>query len=76
MPRAEEQRHTYGKAGRGRKPALSVGHVDALRGIVRTGCAWRLLPKRFPPWACRAQSLQPLGRGGRVEAMHDRLQAQ
>ena len=24
--------------------------VNAIRSLVRSGCAWRLLPREFPPW--------------------------
>jgi putative transposase len=39
------------QGGRG-APATHVRKhmVDACCYVVRTGCAWRLLPKSFPPW--------------------------
>jgi hypothetical protein len=34
----------------GRPPKHPLRHiVDAIRYLVRTGCAWRLLPSDFPP---------------------------
>ena len=39
------------QGGRGTPPKYARKQmVDACIYIVRTGCAWRLLPKSFPPW--------------------------
>ncbi len=50
--------------------------VDACCYVVRTGCAWRLLPKSFPPWASVHKTFSRWAKAGLFEAMHDRLRAQ
>jgi len=47
--------------------------VDACCYVVRTGCAWRLLPKDFPPWDNVYKTFRRWSAQGRFEAMHDRL---
>lgn len=47
--------------------------VDSCIYIVRTGCAWRLLPKEFPPWRAVYSSFRRWARAGTFEAMHDLL---
>lgn len=47
--------------------------VDACCYIVRTGCAWRLLPKEFPPWRAVYSAFRRWARAGAFEAMHDQL---
>jgi putative transposase len=50
--------------------------VNACMYIVRTGCAWRLLPKSFPPWQAVYSAFRGWARAGVFEAMHDRLRKQ
>lgn len=50
--------------------------VDACCYVVRTGCAWRLLPKSFPPWRGVYKAFSRWAAAGTFEAMHDRLRAQ
>ena len=50
--------------------------VDACCYVVRTGCAWRLLPKSFPPWRGVYKAFSRWAAAGAFEAMHDRLRAQ
>lgn len=47
--------------------------VDACFYVVRTGCAWRLLPKDFPHWDNVYKTFRRWSAQGRFEAMHDRL---
>lgn len=50
--------------------------VDACCYVVRTGCAWRLLPKSFPPWRGVYKAFSRWAGAGTFEAMHDRLRQQ
>lgn len=50
--------------------------VDACCYVVRTGCAWRMLPKVFPPWQNVYRTFRRWSAQGRFEQMHDRLRAQ
>ena len=50
--------------------------VDACCYVVRTGGAWRLLPKSFPPWRGVYKAFCRWAAAGTFEAMHDRLRAQ
>lgn len=50
--------------------------VNACMYIVRTGCAWRLLPGNFPPWRAVYSAFRGWARAGIFEAMHDRLRQQ
>lgn len=50
--------------------------VDACCYVVRTGCAWRLLPKSFPPWRGVYKAFSRWAAAGTFEAMHDRLRQQ
>jgi transposase len=50
--------------------------VDACCYVVRTGCAWRMLPKAFPPWQNVYATFRRWSAQGRFEQMHDRLRAQ
>ncbi len=36
---------------RGRPPKWPLRHVaDAVFYLLRSGCAWRMLPREYPPW--------------------------
>lgn len=50
--------------------------VNACCYVLRTGCAWRLLPKSFPPWQAVYMSFKRWGSVGVFEVMHDRLRQQ
>lgn len=50
--------------------------VNACCYTLRTGCAWRLLPKTFPPWQATYKSFSRWAAAGVFEAMHDRLRQQ
>lgn len=50
--------------------------VEACCYVLRTGCAWRLLPKGFPAWTTVYKSFARWAAAGRFEQMHDRLRAQ
>lgn len=50
--------------------------VDACCYVVRTGCAWRLLPKSFPPWRAVYKAFRGWAQAGTFESMHDRLRQQ
>lgn len=63
--------------GRGAPPRYGRKQiVDACHYVVRTGCAWRLLPKSFPPWRAVYKSFSRWAASGLFEAMHDRLRQQ
>lgn len=63
--------------GRG-KPALYPRRrmVDACCYVLRTGCAWRLLPKSFPPWDAVYKAFRRWAAQDKFEIFHDRLRAQ
>lgn len=50
--------------------------VNACCYVLRTGCAWRLLPKSFPPWQAVYMSFKRWAAAGKFETMHDRLRQQ
>lgn len=50
--------------------------VNACCYVLRTGCAWRLLPKTFPPWQATYKAFSRWAAAGVFEAMHDRLRQQ
>lgn len=63
--------------GRGTPPEHSRRQMlDACCYVVRTGCAWRLLPKEFPGWDNVYKTFRRWSAQGKFEAMHDRLRAQ
>lgn len=63
--------------GRGAPPKHSRKvMVDACAYIVRAGCAWRLLPKSFPPWRGVYKAFSRWAAAGTFETMHDRLRQQ
>ena len=63
--------------GRGAPPAHPRRVlVNACIYVVRTGCAWRLLPKSFPPWRAVYKAFRDWARAGTFEQMHDRLRQQ
>jgi transposase len=50
--------------------------VNACCYALRTGCAWRLLPKTFPPWQATYKSFSRWAAAGVFETLHDRLRQQ
>lgn len=62
------------KSNRGRKVVYSRRHViNAILYLVRTGCQWRMLPDRFPPWKTVYQIFYRWRLDGTWERLHDRL---
>jgi transposase len=50
--------------------------VDAILYLTRTGCAWRMLPKDFPPWQTVYMYFAAWRDDGTVVKIHDALRAQ
>ena len=62
---------------RGAPPRYDRRHmINACCYALRTGCAWRLLPKTFPPWQAVYMSFKRWAAAGVFEALHDRLRQQ
>jgi putative transposase len=49
--------------------------VEAIFYLVRSGCAWRMLPRCFPPWPTVFAHFRRWRREGTLRCMHDRLRA-
>ena len=47
--------------------------MDAIFYVLRSGCAWRLLPHDFPPWQIVYQYFWRWRNDGTWRLMHDRL---
>jgi transposase len=47
--------------------------VNAIRYLVRTGCAWRYLPRRFPPWKTVYWHLCRMQDTGLLQHIHHQL---
>lgn len=63
--------------GRGMPPQLDRRTlVDACCYVLRTGCAWRLLPRSFPAWPTVYKSFSRWAAQGVFESMQDRLRQQ
>lgn len=61
-------------AGRPEKyPRRNV--LDAIFYVVRSGCAWRLLPKDLPPWPAVYKNFRRWSAAGLFEKMFDQLRA-
>jgi putative transposase len=50
--------------------------VNACSYVLRTGCAWRLLPTTFPPWQAVYKAFSRWVTAGVFEQMQDRLRQQ
>jgi transposase len=62
---------------RGAPPRYERRHmVNACCYALRTGCAWRLLPKTFPPWQAVYMSFKRWAAAGVFETLHDRMRQQ
>ena len=63
-------------SGRGKPPQYERRQmVDAICYVVRSGCAWRMLPHSFPPWTDVYKTFRRWSEAGKFETMHDRLRA-
>jgi putative transposase len=59
---------------RGRPPKWPARRVaDAVFYLLRSGCAWRMLPKEYPPWQTVYYHFWKWRRDGRLRQAHDRL---
>jgi transposase len=47
--------------------------VNAILYVVRTGCAWRLLPREFPPWQTVFWYFKRWRADGSLDRLHDAL---
>ena len=50
--------------------------VNAILYVVRTGCAWRLLPKEYPPWQTVFWYFRRWRADGSLDRVHDALRDQ
>lgn len=50
--------------------------VDACCYVLRTGCAWTMLPKSFPPWLAVHKSFSRWAAQGKFEQLQQRLREQ
>jgi transposase len=61
---------------RGRPPKWPARQVaDAVFYLLRSGCAWRMLPREYPPWQTVYYHFGKWRRDGRLQEAHDRLRA-
>ena len=59
---------------RGRPPKWPARHVaDAVFYLLRSGCAWRMLPREYPPWQTVYYHFRKWRLDGRLRQAHDRL---
>jgi putative transposase len=49
--------------------------VEAIFYLVRSGCAWRMLPRCFPPWPTVFAHFRRMRLDGTLRRMHDQLRA-
>ena len=47
--------------------------LNGLFSLVRTGCAWRYLPREYGPWSTVDHSFRPFRRDGTWEQLDARL---
>ncbi len=50
--------------------------VNAIRYVLRTGCAWRMLPHDLPPWRATFHYFRTWRRDGSLERVHAALRDQ
>jgi transposase len=63
-----------GPARRGRRWVWPLREViNAIFHVLRTGCAWRLLPESFPPWPVVYRWFARLRDGGMLESVNHHL---
>lgn len=59
---------------RGRPPKWPTQRVaEAIFYLLRSGCAWRMLPKEYPPWQTVYYHFRRWRLDGRLRRAHDRL---
>jgi putative transposase len=59
---------------RGRPPKWSARHIaDAVFYLLRSGCAWRMLPREYPPWQTVYYHFRRWRIDGRLRRAHDRI---
>ncbi len=59
---------------RGRPPKWPARRLaDAVFYLLRSGCAWRMLPREYPPWQTLYYHFWKWRRDGRLRRAHDRL---
>lgn len=61
------------KRGRPPKWWLARRVADAASHLLRSGCAWRMLPREYPPWQTAYYHFWKWRRDGRLRRVHDRL---
>jgi putative transposase len=62
---------------RGRPPKWPARHVaDAVFYLLRSGCAWRMLPREYPPWQTVYYHFRRWRIDGRLRRAHDALRAE
>jgi putative transposase len=61
--------------GRHREVAMRAV-VNGIFYILRSGCAWRMLPKEYPPWGTVYYYFARFKRDGTWQRMHDTLRTQ
>ena len=60
--------------GRGRPPKWPARRVaNAVFYLLRSGCAWRMLPREYPPWQTVYYHFWKWRPDGRLQRAHDRL---
>lgn len=65
------------EGGRGRPPKYDRRTmVDACCYVLRTGCAWPMLPKSFPPWLAVQKTFSRWAAAGKFEQLQQRLREQ
>jgi putative transposase len=61
---------------RGRPLKWPARHIaDAVFYLLRSGCAWRMLPREYPPWQTVYYHLRKWRLDGRLRQAHERLRA-
>jgi putative transposase len=61
-------------ANRGLPPKWPLRHVaNAVSYLLRSGCAWRMLPREYPPWQTVYYHFRKWRIDGRLHRTHDRL---
>ncbi len=50
--------------------------ADAIFYVLRSGCAWRMLPREYPPWRTVYFHFRRRWRGEPLRQAHDRLREQ
>jgi transposase len=67
-------RDLFEKKGPGRPGEHTRREIfDAILYVLRSGCAWRMLPQDFPPWETVYSTFRRWSDKGRFEEMNDRF---